>query len=298
MSRPSARFLALGAVQLGLAYGVSRDSDALPDGNAILTAAEEAGIGLVDTAPHYGCSEQVIGAYLAAHPGSALRVVSKLHPEGDVGSADAVFTQVEQSVARIGRPLEAVLLHKCALLDRWNGPIGQGLARARAAGLTAGLGVSVYGPDHFALALGIADITMIQAPMNVLDRRLVAAGLLDRAAEQGVQVVLRSAFLQGLLLMEPQRLPPGMGFAVPAVSAFRQVCARWNADPAAVALAAVRRLAPAARMVVGCHNVAQLTANLDALDQPPPAECVAAALALPQGDNRLVNPHLWQEPGS
>lgn len=295
MPHPSAHVLALGTVQLGLAYGISRDSDDLPDGMAILAAAETAGIGLVDTAAHYGRSEQVIGAYLAAHPHSALRVVSKLHPQGDSGSDSAVLRQVEDSVRRIGRKLEAVLLHDSTQLPRWDGAIGRGLALARAAGLTGGAGVSVYTPDQFAQALDIPDIAMIQAPMNVLDRRLSDSGLIARADAQGVRVVLRSAFLQGLLLMAPGDLPPGMAFAAAAVSGFRALCSRWNVAPAALALAAVRRMAPNARIVVGCHDTAQLAANLDALAHPPSPECVDAALALPQGEERLVNPARWQE---
>lgn len=293
MDRPEASVFALGAVQLGLSYGISRESDELPDGQAILRTAEDQGLRLVDTAAQYGCSEAVIGAYLRARPDSALEIASKLPPQGDMGSAEAVVEQVRGSVERIGRPLAAIMLHNADRLPAWRGPLGDGLKQARDLGLARLLGVSVYTPDQFAAALDIPEIGMIQAPMNVLDRRLAETGLIAAAEARGVQVVIRSAFLQGLLLMDPAAIPAPMAFARPAIVAFRDICA--EASPHAVALAAVRRLAPSARIVVGCHSPAQLLDNLAALAAQPPASLVDAALALPQGETRLINPALWPE---
>lgn len=288
--------LALGTVQLGQAYGVSRAADTLPDGAAILAAADAAGITLLDTAAHYGIAEQVIGDYLAAHPASPFRVASKLHPQGDCATVDAVVAQVAASGQRLGRPPAAMLLHNMSLLDSWDGPVGRGLRAARDRGLTAAIGVSVYTPDEFRRALAHPDMAMIQAPLSVIDRRLADQGLLAEAAGRGIEVVLRSTFLQGLLLMAPERLPPHMAFARPAMAAFHAVCQRFAVPPAQACLQAALALAPAARLVIGCHDVAQLADNVAALAHPLPAGALDALLALPQGAEELINPARWPRP--
>jgi aryl-alcohol dehydrogenase-like predicted oxidoreductase len=43
--------------------------------------------------------------------------------------------------------------------------------------------------------------------VNVLDQRLIESGHLRKLKERGVEVHARSAFLQGLLLMDPESLP-------------------------------------------------------------------------------------------
>jgi aryl-alcohol dehydrogenase-like predicted oxidoreductase len=48
---------------------------------------------------------------------------------------------------------------------------------------------------------------LLQAPFNVLDHRLETSGWMQRLHDSGVELHVRSVFLQGLLLMAPNLRP-------------------------------------------------------------------------------------------
>lgn len=291
--------LALGGAQLGLAYGIA-NRDGKPDAARaaeILDAAWAAGLRVIDTAQAYGDSEAVVGAHLRARPQQAFHVVSKLAPGLEAGDPAALRRAVEQSVARIGRPLAAMLLHDAAALARWGEGLGEALGRCRADGLFELAGVSVYTPRQFAAALDIAGIGVIQAPFSALDRRLLDEGLLERALAGGRIVFLRSAYLQGLLLLDPARLPVDMAFAREALEGWQAACRALDLAPAQAALRFVRSVAPRCPLVVGCERPEQVRHNAELAAAPPLAAAALQRLAaLPVPPERIVNPSLWPRP--
>lgn len=286
----------LGTAQLGSDYGVANRTgrpDAREAAN-ILKRAWQSGIRLLDTARAYGDSETVIGRFIAGNPDCAFGVVSKLDVETDLADASAVATATRASCDRIGRRLEGLLLHDSAPLARLGDGIRDALARCVESGLAAAVGVSVYTPEEFEIALADDIIGIIQAPFNVLDRRVRDQGLIGRAAVQGKRVFLRSAYLQGLLLMEPAALPPAMRFAAATVGRWRALCADHGMGPLEAALGFVRAAAPEARIVVGCDNEAQLAETVAAARTDlPDAAFLAAIEALGADDPRIIDPRTW-----
>src|SRR5690606_31222736 len=77
------------------------------------------------------------------------------------------------------------------------------------AGLVKKIGYSIYDPGELEHLFAPYPPDIIQAPLNILDRRLVDTGWLARLNEAGVIVHTRSAFLQGLLLMSSTSRPSG-----------------------------------------------------------------------------------------
>ena len=284
--------LVLGAAQLGLAdYGIARAAGDT-DPSALLAQAEMLGVLMVDAAAAYGACERHIGAYFRSRPGSRLSVTSKLPPDLVIETAASVRDAVAASVERIGRPLAACLIHDSALLPQWDGPLGQGLEQARAEGLTATIGVSVYTPAAFAAALALPVLSHIQAPFNLLDQRLLDSGLLARARAANRTIHLRSIFLQGLLLMRD--LPGHMAFAQPVLQRFHDICARFEVSPRSAALAWASARADGCDLVIGCDNAAQLRDNAALLAAPEPDPDLLRALdLLATADERLLNPSLW-----
>ncbi len=66
----------------------------------------------------------------------------------------------------------------------------------------------------------------MQLPLNALDRRPIASGVLARLKAQGSEIHARSVFLQGLLLMPPSDLPE---FFEPVRPALARVAPRMGA---------------------------------------------------------------------
>ena len=51
------------------------------------------------------------------------------------------------------------------------------------------------------------NITVAQVPFNLYDQRFMNSKILSKVISSGAEIHVRSAFLQGLLLMEPEDLP-------------------------------------------------------------------------------------------
>ena len=77
----------------------------------------------------------------------------------------------------------------------------------------------------------------------------------------GKQVFIRSVYLQGLALMDADRLPPGMGFAAEAVVAFRDFCDDHGVTRAQFALHYELERFPSSILVVGAETADQAVVN-------------------------------------
>jgi len=205
--------LGLGTVQFGLEYGVSNRAGRPSEREvaAILARAVEAGVGIVDTAPAYGEAEILVGRYLPS--GHALRIVTKT-PAMSADTIDArhgrqVLDALAVSLDRLKADgVHGLLLHRSDDLAKpgWQHLI-DAMAEARSRGWTSRIGASIYNDDQLTLVESRFRPEIVQLPLNVLDRRPIVSGTLVRLKSSGIEVHARSAFLQGLLLMEPDDLP-------------------------------------------------------------------------------------------
>ena len=202
--------IALGTVQFGLNYGIRNTFGQTPYDEVarILTLARNSGINTLDTATAYGESERVLGDLGIA----GWNVVTKL-PSFINGIEDErgwVLTHVRNSLAslRVNR-LEALLVHNSNDLLGVHGlGIVNGLIQAKAEGLVEKVGYSIYSPQLLVELTRVLQPELVQAPLNVLDQRLVRSGWLNKLVDLGTEIHVRSAFLQGLLLMNSEERPP------------------------------------------------------------------------------------------
>lgn len=282
--------LALGTVQFGLAYGVANQGGQVSraDAAAILAAARASGLDTLDTAIAYGDSEACLGAAGVA----GWRIVSKLPtlPDDCPDVAAWVAAQLAGSLGRLGVDrLHGLLLHNPRqLLGTHGAALAAALRAAQADGRVGRIGVSIYSPDDLAAIYPVLPPDLVQAPLNLVDRRLVDSGWLQRLADDGVEVHTRSSFLQGLLLMPqvPARFAP-----------WQALWTRWQAwlaghpgQAAAACLAYPLGLPQVARVVIGVDSPAQFAELLAASQALPPA---GELPDLRCADERLINPSLW-----
>ena len=123
--------------------------------------------------------------------------------------------------------------------------------------------------------------------------------LIGEALKLGKRVFLRSAFLQGLLLLDPVRLPDHMGFARATLKKWRGFCRSHGIAPARAALQFIRWAVPEAHLVVGCETPEQLEENLRNFSAPFPASEVFNQIATTPGfelNLALIDPSRWPTP--
>jgi aryl-alcohol dehydrogenase-like predicted oxidoreductase len=291
MTGPRSR-LALGTAQFGQHYGVANTSGSVPPDAvaAILARARDRGIDTLDTAIAYGESEAALGAAGVA----SWRVITKL-PAAPAAGTDAVQwveRQVAGSLQRLRRErLDGLLLHRAADLSA---PHGETLVRALAAlkerDVIAAAGVSIYDPSELDALWPIWRPDIVQAPCNVLDRRLIQSGWLQRLAQAGVRVHLRSLFLQGLLLMPSAQRPAFFGRWRAPLDRWLAWCAERGESPLQAALTFVCALPEVERAVIGVDSVAQLEEILAAQARggPSPPQDLGCE------DRELLEPSRWQ----
>lgn len=285
--------LALGTVQFGLEYGVANQAGRvqLEDVVYILQEAAIRGIDTLDTAIAYGDSESVLGQVGM----DRWKIVTKLPalPESCVNISRWIEVQIEGSLSRLGvSQLYGVLLHRPDQLLGKNGkPLFEALQRLKAQGITRKVGVSVYGPDELDRLMDEMQFDLVQAPLNILDRRLVESGWAKRLKEQGTEVHVRSAFLQGLLLMSTDQRPDKF-------VRWRTIWFEWmrwlsetGLTPLQACLRYVLSVEEVDKVVVGVNSVKQLQEIL-----------VASHSALPSLpnwlqpiDTDLINPSRWNQ---
>jgi aryl-alcohol dehydrogenase-like predicted oxidoreductase len=283
--------LALGTVQFGLPYGVSNQSGqvSLPAVKAMLQLASSHAIDTLDTAIGYGDSENRLGQAGT----SAFKVVSKL-PEVPATCTDIsawVQEQVAGSLARLGiNSLYGVLLHKPdQLLEEKGVEIYQALQRLKQVGNIQKMGVSIYAPQQLDELVPRYSFDLVQAPLNLIDRRLHASGWLQRLAIEGVEVHARSAFLQGLLLM-PQAAVPAWFAQWPDVwTKWYEWLSAHDVSAVQACLAYPLSLAGVSRVVVGADSPDQLAQVISAAAQAP----ITDLPDLQSNDENLVNPARW-----
>ena len=201
--------LAIGTVQFGMNYGIANNSGKINynEAKSILEYAENVGADTLDTAIIYGDSESTLGEIGVEN----WNVVSKIPPlPNHCTDVTSWFTKcITSSLERLKlNQLYAVLLHNANdLLSSHGDIIYNSLKEFKEEGIVSKIGVSIYNPDQLKKILKLYDLDIIQAPMNILDRRLINSGWLKKLNQMDIEIHIRSIFLQGLLLMEPHLRP-------------------------------------------------------------------------------------------
>ncbi len=305
MSDAAAR-LFFGTAQCLAGYGVARspgEGTRVWDRLAAVRAAVAAGVGGFDTAAAYGPGERFLG--LAARRvgggrGASARigrVVTKIsaaeaaHDPG--GPAAGVRRLIEGARARLApAAVDAVLIHDPAAF--FAGPaeaIVQGLEDARADGLCRAAGLSLYDGAEIEAMLRLWRPDLVQAPGNLADRRLFRSGTIDRLVDAGVEIHLRSLYLQGALFLAPDALPAHLAPLRPLVEALAGYDATTRIAVCLAPFLADRRIGG---VVIGARSheetVQALAAARRALDAPP------ALGDFSLEDERVLNPALWPRP--
>lgn len=285
--------LALGTVQFGLEYGIANQAGRaqLEDVRYIFQEAATRGIDTLDTAIAYGDSESVLGQVGM----DRWKIVTKLPalPESCENISRWIEVQIEGSLSRLGvSQLYGVLLHRPDQLLGKNGkPLFEALQRLKAQGITRKVGVSVYGPDELNRLMDEMQFDLVQAPLNILDRRLMESGWINRLKEQGTEVHVRSAFLQGLLLMSTDQRPEKFARWNTIWSEWTRWLSETGLTPLQACLGYVSGVEEVDKVVVGVNSVKQLQEILVAFHSTLPS----LPNWLQPVDTDLINPGRWNK---
>lgn len=249
----------LGTVQFGTDYGAFNATGQVPldKVRAMLDLAQSAGVRALDTARAYGEAEAVL-----ARAGAPARfdIVSKCpdlaQADDPVGALGAAF---DASCTALGvSQLHGYLLHNATDLERRG--IWDALVALRDAGRVARIGVSGYDIADARALCARYPLTLVQLPANVLDPWYDRVEL-----PETVEVHVRSAFLQGFLLGDPDALPVQFAPWRDTLDQFRIEAAAQGLTPLQGALAPLLACPRIAQVAVGADSPEQFNEILHAV---------------------------------
>lgn len=292
MNEHPATKLCLGTAQFGLDYGITNrlGKTTETEVSRIIDLAKSMGISFVDTAMSYGNSEAALGQTGVKD----LCVVTKLGspPNGVKRINDWVTDQVHSSLKRLNvNSLHGLLLHRSIDAIGDHGvELFAALRYLQDEGVIKKIGVSIYDPSELDTIFGYVPLELVQAPLNLVDRRIETSGWIDRLAAAGCEIHVRSVFLQGLLLAERQTIPRNFERWSAMWDRWTHELALRNVSAATACLAYPLSLEKVDKVLVGVNThkqlqmiIAALTAKLDCGDWSF-MTCL---------DESLINPTRW-----
>lgn len=273
--------IALGTVQFGCDYGISNKMGQThpEEVGRILEVAKSMGLDTVDTARCYGNSESILGTYDL----SPFKVVSKfVECDDETALKDIFYTSL--NCLNI-QHMYGFMAHSARILldepDLWHV-----LQELKTAGEVTKIGYSLYLPSELEalLAKGMYP-DLLQVPYNIADRRFES--YFPELRRHRVEIHVRSAFLQGALLMPSEDLGD---FFQPLKTLLRQLDSIVPKEDRAVYLLRFCLENPFIdRVVIGVNTAVQLKNNCDSVRRH---FCFSS---LDTGDlpERIILPYMW-----
>ena len=293
--------LCLGTVQFGLDYGIKgqRKPDK-EDSISWLDYATQKGICAIDTAKAYGDAESIVGEFLQRKTiaRDRLRISSKLLPN----ILDGVSP--DEYVGVIERELKAQLmtLH-IDFVDTFvfhssryafDDVKIEAIHQMKEKGFARKIGVSVYEVDEAKACFDNMYVDFIQLPYSIFDHRMKDGGVLD--AENKCEIDSRSAFIQGLIVMNEEEVPSYLEKARPIIRRIKGICEEHGVSRVQLAMQYVKREKGISHLVFGVDSLEQLKEDISFFDTDLPDDMLYEVGKMFGGlDADIVMPSLWKK---
>ncbi|MDB2389778.1 aldo/keto reductase [Alphaproteobacteria bacterium] len=252
--------LALGTVQFGIDYGVANTKGKLDGGSvaSLLAYAKAEGIDLLDTAAAYGTSESVLGNIGVSEWKCITKIAAM--PSNVLNVEEWVAGQINLSLKNLKVPsVHGLLLHNpCDLLGKFGAEYLSTLLDIKKSGLFQNLGFSIYSPHQLEQLTKIYWPDIVQTPFNVFDQRIKESGWLEKLSIGGTKVHARSAFLQGLLLMDRDVRPSFFKKWSEQLSLWDAILKKHKIRPTDAALSYVMSQEHFEKVIVGVNSIQEL----------------------------------------
>ena len=199
------------------------------------------------------------------------------------------FETFEASLAKLKtQSVYGVLLHDG---HKYDAQVDAVFSELRSQKKAKKIGASFYDKDSLLRVIDHFEIDLVQVPISVMDRRLVEGGFLTELKQRGIEIHVRSVFLQGLLFMSPKDLPEFVKPLRPWVESFHDLAQKKSLDVYDICLGFVKALSEVDYIICGVHNVQQLRSMIQAYQKDMDVSWVSD---LPIPDQQFLNPVFWK----
>jgi aryl-alcohol dehydrogenase-like predicted oxidoreductase len=294
--------ITLGTVQFGIPYGIA-NKNGQPSSlhsHKLLQFALDNGINSLDTARNYGNSEDVIGSYINA---DKFIIATKFKlTDAALNNKEIAFNEARESLITSLRYLKTgkipyFLFHKNLNQDikKVASIIPGILKRLFEEGLIDKGGLSVYEPSELSFINDWKYISAVQAPLNVLDTRMLQDDLMQLLMDNHVDLFIRSIYLQGLLLMKKNELTPQLSFSIKYLDKLNKIALSANKSINELAFSFVRDTPGVTSLVVGADTIEQLNQTIQLVSTEPLPQKIYDEIkeTFKTVPEKLITPALW-----
>ena len=273
--------LILGTVQFGIQYGVN--SAGRPSEEAvksILSEAAKGGVTTLDTSSAYGNSEEILGECIT--PEEKFRIVSK-YPKGEM----PVTEMFNGSLNRLKvNQLYGYLLHHFEVFKN-NPKVWEEFVALKESGKVQKIGFSLYTPEELQFILdNKSPFDLIQVPFNILDKKFLP--LMKEVHEKGVEIHVRSTFLQGLFFKDRETLPEKLRPLKKYLLELDDFSRQSGLSISEIALNYNLQNPYIDGVLIGVDNIEQLQSNLSSVKDTP------IDIDIEVKEQELLNPINWK----
>jgi aryl-alcohol dehydrogenase-like predicted oxidoreductase len=282
--------IAIGTAQFGMPYGISNQNGQIHENEItkILDFAYENGINTLDTAKAYGISEQAIGNYLKQRPDSKWTIITKLSETGM-----SISDQIKDSTEKLTIYPDVIMAHSAKLFlnDKFQIELSDAMGKIN----ISKVGVSLYNLNEIYQVLeSTLKPDVIQLPMNILDTRLYRSRILSQLYEKGIEIHIRSAFLQGLFYLPETKLNKRFSDAVPYLGKLKSIAAKAGLTLAELSLLWLINLKEVRKVIIGVDEATQLKIHLQTINKNVDSSIFEDALSIHYENENVLNPSLWR----
>ena len=278
----------LGTVQFGQKYGISNNIGLPSDDDLtqIFLSAKKFGISKLDTSEAYGNSENRI----ADLSNNYFKIITKFPY---VNSIEEINLNLNKSLKNLNiNKLYGYLAHNpdCLISDP---KLWKHLILLKNKGKIEKIGYSIYLPNQLEDLINsnfIPDI--VQIPYSVFDRKF--ENYFKMLKSLGVEVHVRSVFLQGFYFLNPNKLPRKLLSLKEPLKQFHNICKTQHYDISKVLLDFVIKNKFIDNVVIGVDSVNQLNQNIEKLNQIQISNTVYKEIErIKIKQEHLLNPSNW-----
>lgn len=293
--------LCLGTVQFGMKYGINNKlgQPTWEESFHMLDIALDKGITILDTARAYGQAEEILGVYIKENCiQNRVKVISKLCPniiEGkETDIAGVIRRELENTLSLLNiSQLDGYLLHTPEYI--YNKKILSALVQMKREKLVNNLGISIYNIKEGEEAIKTGIVDYIQLPYNIFDQRGIQTGFIKKAKQQEITIFTRSTFLQGLFMMDIEKIPNYLKSAIPYLNMFEKLIRKYNLQKTEALISFVTQEPDIDYLVLGVDKPSQLLEDIDInMNNSVPNEFIEEIKKQFQNiNNSIIIPSLW-----
>ncbi len=283
--------IALGTAQFGMDYGINNSRGKIPYKEVvqILKYAKDNGVDTLDTAYNYEDSENIIGNALSENNFN-YKIISKLPKESiSIG----VNTCFYESLNRLKqKKLYGYLIHDFQSFKEQK-DIWKTLEILKEQNKIDKIGFSLYYPSELEFLLKEKiNFDIIQVPYSIFDQRFEQC--FSQLKDMKVEIYVRSIFLQGLLLMKPEELPPYFDSIKGKMITLNKIAESLNTSLSSLCLKFVLSNKFINKIVIGVDNIENLKENLKAIKGEIKSDSYNLLKNMNIDDEDIIIPYKWQ----